>query len=205
MHCPQCQSFFVPAPDILGIENLKKPKTSQKFGMWSGVRALIAVHNLSATLLAPPGVISKLPAAFPEKIKLVTLTTGQHMDYLFNTALQYPLIYIRDFGRKTYELVRSLRVSYSDNAVYACSDTLMTRMNEVTFRINLNQARMLYEQMRNTDPGKNNIFIRTTELLAAVRISPAKASDEFRKNNIVHLVHLLPAASLFNRMLARLP
>ncbi|EAS1759775.1 hypothetical protein OY11_18110 [Salmonella enterica] len=102
MHCPQCQSFFVSAPDILGIENLKKPKASQKFGMWSGVGALIAVHNLSATLLAPPGVISKLPAAFPEKIKLVTLTTGQHMDYVFNTALQYPLIYIRDFGRKAY-------------------------------------------------------------------------------------------------------
>ncbi|EBS7636903.1 hypothetical protein CDR68_24975, partial [Salmonella enterica] len=52
-HCPQCQSFFVSAPDILGIENPKKPATSQKFGMWSGVGAVINVNDLSVVLLAP--------------------------------------------------------------------------------------------------------------------------------------------------------
>jgi len=31
MHCPQCQTFFVSAPDILGLEPSKKI-SSQRFG-----------------------------------------------------------------------------------------------------------------------------------------------------------------------------
>ncbi|EOF5101250.1 hypothetical protein ACK1QP_004636 [Salmonella enterica] len=58
IHCPPCQSFFVSAPDIMGIENPRKPTTGQKFGMWSGVGALISVSNLSSVLFAPPGVVS---------------------------------------------------------------------------------------------------------------------------------------------------
>lgn len=124
-HCPQCQSFFVSAPDILGIENSRKPTTSQKFGMWSGVGAVINVNDLSVVLLAPPGVVKKLPAAFFDKVNVITATVSQQIDYLFSADLHYPLIYIHDFGRKTYELIRSLRVSNSDDAIYACCDTQM--------------------------------------------------------------------------------
>lgn len=193
IHCPQCQSFFVSAPDILGVENPKKPATSQKFGMWSGVGAVINVNDLRVVLLAPPGVVKKLPAAFLDKVNVVTATTRQHMDYLFNTDLQYPLIYIREFGRKTYELIRSLRVSYSSDAIYACCDTLMTRTNETAFRINLDQAGRLRDQMRLCHQNEVNIFVRTTELLALGHLSPAEASERFRKHNVTHLVRLLPA------------
>lgn len=72
IHCPQCQSFFVSAPDILGVENPKKPATSQKFGMWSSVSAVINVNDLSVVLLAPPGVVKKLPVAFLDKVNVVT-------------------------------------------------------------------------------------------------------------------------------------
>lgn len=203
-HCPQCQSFFVSAPEILGIENPARPTTSQKFGMWVGVGALINVHELSAILLAPPGVVNKLPAAFLDKVQVVTATTGQQINYLFEADLQYPLIYIQDFGRKTYELIRSLRVSNSSEALYACCDTLMTRTNEAIFRINLHQAKMLYEQMKNTENSQSNVFIRTTELLAYGRMSPAKASEAFIKNNVTHLVRLLPADPHQRLLLMRL-
>lgn len=193
IHCPSCQSFFVSAPDIMGIENPYKPTTSQKFGMWSGVGALISVSDLSSVLLAPPGVVNKLPVIFLSQVNVVTATTNQHIDYLLNTDLQYPVIYIQNFGRKTYELVRSLRVSDTSDALYACCDTLMTRTNEVSFRINLNQAKVLLEQMRISGRNECSTFIRTVGSLAQGRLSPVEASGIFRKNNVTHLVRLLPS------------
>ncbi len=76
---------------------------------------------------------------FFDKVNAITATTAQQTDYIFTADLQYLFICNRGFGRKTYELIQSLRVSYSGNVVYAWCDTLMTRMNEVYFRINLNQ------------------------------------------------------------------
>lgn len=109
--------------------------------MWMGVGALINVRELSAILLAPPGMVNKLSAAFFDKVQVVTATTGQQIHYLFEADLQYPIIYIQDFGRKTYELIRSLRVSDSGEALYVCCDTLITRTNETIFRINMHQAK----------------------------------------------------------------
>ncbi|EAB2656268.1 hypothetical protein EIU44_21830 [Salmonella enterica] len=152
IHCPPCQSFFVSAPDIMGIENPRKPTTGQKFGMWSGVGALVSVSNRCSVLFAPPGVVSKLPATFFKQINVVTATTSQHIDYLLNTELQYPVIYIQSFGRKTYELVRSLRVSDNSDALYACSDALMTRTNEISFRIVTSGQNGLPETQESGDP-----------------------------------------------------
>ncbi|TPV78669.1 hypothetical protein FJ701_10900, partial [Klebsiella pneumoniae] len=63
-HCRSCQTFFVSAPELMGVENPKKPTTGQKFGMWSGVGAVINLENNSAVLLAPQGVVNKLPTHF---------------------------------------------------------------------------------------------------------------------------------------------
>ncbi|WP_406947042.1 hypothetical protein [Klebsiella variicola] len=115
-HCRSCQTFFVSAPELMGVENPKKPTTGQKFGMWSGVGAVINLENNSAVLLAPQGVVNKLPTHFFEAVNVVTATSGQHLEYLFNTNLKFPIIYIQNFGVKTYELIRSLRVSLREGA-----------------------------------------------------------------------------------------
>ncbi|UYW73763.1 hypothetical protein OFY05_21165 [Pseudocitrobacter faecalis] len=190
-HCPQCQTFFASVPEIMGLENPRRT-SAQKFGMWPGVGAIIDIQACSAVLLAPPGVVNKLPPAFFDKVNVVTATGSQQPEYLFSADLRYPLIYIRDFGRKTYELVRSLRVSYSGDAVYACEDTLMTRTNEITFVLNMNQAKALFEQMKMLNQSEVRAFFRTVEFLARGRISPAEASREFLKNNTTHLVGMLP-------------
>ncbi|EAB8210441.1 hypothetical protein FGH87_26160 [Salmonella enterica] len=192
MHCLQCQTFFVSAPDILGLESPKKI-SSQRFGMWPGVGVLINIQKCSPVLLAPPGVVNKLPSLFFEKVNVITATASQQPEYLFNADLRYPFIYIQDFGRKTYELVRSLRISYSSDAVYACCDTLMTHTNEANFIINLEQAKALHAQMKNLGRRETNIFIRTVELLVHGRISPVDASDIFKKNDMAYLVRMLPA------------
>lgn len=191
MHCPQCQTFFASAPEIMGLENPGRT-SAQKFGMWPGVGAVIDVQACSAVLLAPPGVVNKLPPVFFDKVNVATATGSQQPEYLFSADLRYPLIYIRDFGRKTYELVRSLRVSYSGDAVYACEDTLITRTNEITFVLNMNQAKALSEQMKTLSQSEIRAFFRTVEFLARGRISPAEASREFIKNNTTHLVGMLP-------------
>ncbi|MFZ7530185.1 hypothetical protein ACLVX8_24595 [Klebsiella pneumoniae] len=51
VHCRPCQTFFVSAPELMGVENPKKPTTGQKFGMWSGVGAVINVEDNSSVLL----------------------------------------------------------------------------------------------------------------------------------------------------------
>ncbi|WP_042857922.1 hypothetical protein [Dickeya sp. NCPPB 3274] len=193
MHCTACESFFVSAPEIMGVENPKKPNTGQKFGMWSGVGALINVNECSSVLLAPPGVVEKLPSEFFDMIKVVTATSGQHLEYLFKADLEYPIIYIRDFGRKTYELVRSIRISHSENAIYACQDVLMTPQNEVSFVIDLGKAKALHEEMKAFGKKETDAFIRTVSLLASGKITPLEASTEFKKHNVTSLVKLLPA------------
>lgn len=193
MHCLACQSFYVSAPAILGVESPKNPAKSQKFGMWPGVGALINIQDLSAVLLAPPGVVNKFPPAFFDKVNVITATVGEQFEYLFDANLQYPLIYIQDFGRKTYELIRSLRISHSGDAVYCCRDMLMTRTNEIAFITNLDNAKALFKKMMAYNRSEISAFIRTVELLAHGHISPIEASGEFKKNNVTSLVRMLPA------------
>lgn len=191
-HCIPCQSFFVSAPDIMGVENPKKPNTGQKFGMWPGVGAVIEINTLRAVLLAPPGIVAKLPPAFFNKVNVEIATSGQHLQYLFNTSLDYPVIYIQDFGRKTYELIRSLRVSYSSNAIYACCDQLMTAQNSVSFVIDISKTKLLHKHMASYGKKEIDIFFRTVSLLASACISPEKASEEFKKYELLPLLRALP-------------
>lgn len=68
----------------------------------------------------------------------------------------------------------------------------MTRTNEITFVLNMNQAKALFEQMKMLNQSEVRAFFRTVEFLARGRISPAEASREFLKNNTTHLVGMLP-------------
>ncbi len=63
VHCRPCQTFcFCSRAD--GRGEPQKPTTGQKFGMWSGVGAVINVEDNSSVLLAPQGVVNKLPEHF---------------------------------------------------------------------------------------------------------------------------------------------
>ena len=161
--------------------------------MWRGVGALINIQECSSVLLAPPGVVNKLPPLFFEKVNVVTVTVtvtvGQQPEYLFNANLRYPLIYIQDFGRKTYELVRSLRINCNSDAVYACCDTLTTRTNEASTIINLEKAKALHAKTKNFDKREANTFIRIVEFLNHDRISSLEASDTFKKNDMTHILY----------------
>lgn len=190
-HCTPCESFFVSAPEVMGVENPKKPNTGQKFGMWSGVGAII--EPTRTVLLAPPGVTAKLPPVFFQKVNVVEATTGQHLQYLFNNPLNYPAIYIKNFGRKTSELIRSLRFSFDENGIYACTDDLMTPQNEVSSIININKAKEMYGLLQDYSKKDVDKFISIVSSLAYARISPENASDEFRKNNMLPLLRALPA------------
>ncbi|MDZ0180509.1 hypothetical protein [Klebsiella quasipneumoniae] len=192
VHCRPCQTFFISAPQLMGVENPKKPTTGQKFGMWSGVGTVINVADNTSVLLAPQGVVNKLPGHFFDLVEVVTATSGQHLEYLFNASLQFPLIYIQNFGVKTYELVRSLRVSLSADAIFTCADQLLTRQNEVLYRLDLKKAKALHQAIKNYSRKEIDLFIRTVTQLAYSRITPAAASNEFRKNGFLPLLQLLP-------------
>ncbi|ETS32028.1 hypothetical protein [Photorhabdus khanii] len=92
-HCRACQSFFVSDIAITGIENPQKPKTSQKFGMWSGVGAIIE-PGIRTRFLAPPGVVAKLPMYFTDRIHVMTTTMNHHLSLLQTLDLVFPLLYI---------------------------------------------------------------------------------------------------------------
>ncbi|PXI44554.1 hypothetical protein [Klebsiella pneumoniae] len=147
---------------------------------------------LFAPSLAPQGVVNKLPEHFFDHVEVITATSGQHLEYLFNTELKFPLIYIHNFGVKTYELVRSLRVSLSADAIYTCADQLLTRQNEVLYMLDLKKAKELHQEIKNYSKKEMDIFIRTVTLLAYSRITPEAASNEFKKNNLIPLLLLLP-------------
>lgn len=150
--------------------------------------AIINIQECSSLLLVLPGIVNKLPLLFFDKINVFTATACQQPEYLFNANLRYSLIYIQDFGRKTYELVRSLRISCNSDAVYACCDTLTTRTNEAGTIINLEKAKALHAKTKNFDKREANTFIRIVEFLAHGRISSLEASDTFKKNDMTHIL-----------------
>lgn len=58
VHCRPCQTFFVSAPELMGVENPKKPTTVQKFSMWSGVGAVIDDMHRHRCLFPPHAGVS---------------------------------------------------------------------------------------------------------------------------------------------------
>ncbi|MCM5900434.1 hypothetical protein M4B63_26015, partial [Klebsiella pneumoniae] len=71
-------------------------------------------------------------------------------------------------------------------------DQLLTRQNEVLYMLDLKKAKELHQEIKNYFKKEIDIFIRTVTLLAYSRITPEAASNEFKKNNLIPLLLLLP-------------
>ena len=58
--------------------------------------------------------------------------------------------------------------------------------------LDLKKAKELHQEIKNYSKKEMDIFIRTVTLLAYSRITPEAASNEFKKNNLIPLLLLLP-------------
>ena len=193
-HCSACQSFFTSDVELMGVENPKKPTTSQKFGMWKGVGAIIEIDKMQATLLAPPGVTKKIPEAFPKSIKIIECTLGEQFKWLAQQELSYPLIYIRNFGVKTKLLIQGLTVSTSPDALFCCTDDGMDSTTRVQHTVNLNKMFAIRDALAQMEKKAINPFILTINGLAKGKISPKEASQKFKAvPDLVNIVQMLPA------------
>ncbi|MBZ7735736.1 hypothetical protein FML36_28045, partial [Klebsiella pneumoniae] len=78
------------------------------------------------------------------------------------------------------------------DAIFTCADQLMTTQNEVLFTLDLNKAKELHLEMQNYSKKEIDAFIRTVTQLAFSRITPEAASNQFKKDNLIPLLQLLP-------------
>ena len=100
IHCIACHSFNVGSPEVTGIE--RGDSVPQKFGMWSGVGAVIDVKFGRSTLLAPDGVIKKLPKYFLDRVHVEDVKVSQHLNWIIGNQVELPFIYIRIWSKNIF-------------------------------------------------------------------------------------------------------
>ncbi len=175
--CPCCHSFFISNIDALGVENVKRPNTSQKFGMWSGVGCLIQA-NAPAVLFAPKGVIDKLPLSFSANV-IETTSTKQILWIVDNIdSLTFPLLWINDFGRKTHSLIANLRYS-TPNEMHPCTDDEHNSTTLPLRVIDIERIQKIVTML--TEHAQSKGFITTITRLAQGSITPVGGAQFFQK------------------------
>ena len=85
---------------MTGIE--RGDSVPQKFGMWSGVGAVIDVKSGRSTLLAPDGVIKKLPKYFLDRVHVEDVKVSQHLNWIIGNQVELPFIYIRIWSKNIF-------------------------------------------------------------------------------------------------------
>ncbi|MFV7772420.1 hypothetical protein [Shewanella marisflavi] len=175
--CPCCHSFFISNIDALGIESEKRPNTSQKFGMWSGVGCLIQA-NAPAILFAPKGVIDKLPHPFGANV--IETTSTKQITWIVNNieSLAFPLLWVNDFGRKTHSLIANLRYS-TPNEMHPCSDDEHNSTTLPLRIIDIERIQKIVTMLAEHAQSKG--FITTVTRLAQGVITPLDGAKFFKK------------------------
>jgi hypothetical protein len=179
--CTACHSFFCSNVEMLGVEKPKAPDTSQKFGMWSGVGALIEVNTKRTILFAPEGVIKKLPASFPSDISVVKIVSTKQVMWLIENKenLSFPLLWVNDFGRKTDSLIANLALSNSINSVIACTDEILNSTTSLKREIDLSNLQVIADLL--SGHKKKAAFLTTVRGLASGGVAPSEAGEFFKQ------------------------
>ncbi len=178
--CCACHSFFCSNVKMMGVEKQKAPGTSQKFGMWSGVGALIEVNTNKTILFTPEGVVKKLPSAFPESIEVLTIVSTKQITWLIENkeSLSFPLLWINDFGRKTEHLIANLAYSQSISSVIVCTDEILNSTTISKRQIDLDGLKVIADLL--SGHKKKSVFVSTVRGLAGGSISPSDAGTFFK-------------------------
>jgi hypothetical protein len=180
--CCACHSFFCSNVKTLGIEKPKAPETSQKFGMWSGVGALIELNTHRTILFAPDGVIKKLPNALPKGIELVNSVSTKQITWLIDNkeTLVFPLLWVNDFGRKTEHLIANLAYSHSLHAVIGCTDEILNSTTSSKREVDLVVIQVIADLL--SGHKKKSVFISTVRGLAGGNVTPTEAGAFFKEH-----------------------
>lgn len=119
VHCEACESLYAGSIRLLGVERTAKggAAVSAKWGMMASMALLVEPNR--ATLIGTQKTLDKLPAEFPHRT--IALTGRSVIAWLLNQEdLTYPLLFIRDLGRKKAELIRNLQLSSGPNQIFLC-------------------------------------------------------------------------------------
>lgn len=195
--CAGCESFNLTDISIMGIERNEKTlpsgeKTgvSHRFGMMAGSGAIITATG-RVLFFSPPGTYKKLPKSFLERFDVIETTENKQLSAFNDPTLDYPLIYIQNFGKKTPALISGLRWSYSRSAVVICTDNgnPSTEIAKNTINIDLISAALaMAKKLKNSNAFKMNV-----RALCSGAKSPLEFTDYLNKNpECIAIFRLLP-------------
>lgn len=185
--CPACESFAIGDINILGIESIrgKGNKVSNKFGMMPGVSAAIEVSTGRAVFLPPKGVYDKLPATFLEQIETHVMPRGARIPWVVE-HVEFPLIYIADFGKSTGQLIKNLAISASPDELLAITDKSVERIN-ATASLNV------HRHLQGLPKKEVYLFMTTVRGLALGTTSPRAANQVWAESpDLANAARALP-------------
>lgn len=195
-YCVCCAAFFQNNPEVLGIEKPKAPNTSQKFGMLAGSGVFIEQDTQRTFFFIPDKSADKLPEKTVELmselgIEVVKITQFNQLSFLSGTDLNFPALWINNFGKKTTNLVSNLKLSTSGSALQMVTDDELNSSTEAMYKIDL-PLLMRFSEKYMADKAKAKFKKALTDLSNG-SISPKKMAELLEQHpSLKELLVLLP-------------
>lgn len=182
IHCSACHSFYIGDIETLGVERRSKKGVSvaHKFGMMAGTGCLIQ-SNGKVTVFSPKGTFDKLPVSFLERFEVIECTSYEQIGHLVKMKLNFPLVYIEDFGKKTTDLITGLRWSYSRNKIIVCTDEGNTSITESMNTLDLDCLADIAVSSNKVPFSLWNKFKSELAKLYSGNVSPLGFTDSLKK------------------------
>lgn len=185
--CPACESFSIGDINIMGVESIRGRgnKVANKFGMWPGVSAVFEVNSNRAVLLPPQGVYDKLPEYFIDRIETIVMPKSERVPWIIKN-LDFPLLYIAEFGKTTSNLIANMRISESPSELMSVSDKGVER-------IHASACLEVHACLAGVAKKEVELFFTTVRNLATGSLSPRQANTVWSEHpNLATAARALP-------------
>lgn len=147
MHCTACESYNFGDSEILGVEKFNKGHpVPHQFGMMAGTGCVVTSSGRTI-LFVPPATYAKLPPFLLQHkhIEVIKATQYKSLSLMLSMNLEYPLVYVQNFGKKTKQLIKGLRWSFSPEQLIICSDDGNDSSLEDINTINMNALKQMVD------------------------------------------------------------
>ena len=179
--CRSCQSLFISNVGIMGVENPRRPNTGQKFGMLGGSGCYI--DNNRSVFFLPPGSYKKLPPKFFQLgIEVVEISKFKQATWLVEQHLNYPCLWINDFGKKTKNLIENLEYSYSEDFMIPCTDDELNLSNKHHRAIDLKSIINITNYLKDIKKKASN-YIKFARSYFNGAVSPEVLHEEIKSDH----------------------
>lgn len=182
--CRHCATFFYSNPDVMGYS---KPPVKNNQGLTNTFTVMIKTAlaiplspGVKPILLPPEGKVNKLPKRLGEYLDVQIIKGDWAKLHYVVENMEPPFIYIGDIGRNSQRFLDNLKITEDVSQVKVCSPS-----SPLTKIVDTVAGKKLAELLVKENPSRRTAFFSVVKGLAHGDISPAKASEIVKQDEVL--------------------